>query len=154
MTCWQVSWYLKTCLHRTLGIFDRTDQSMSKAVGKSSYIHILFCKFSEILSNWTKNHKKKNKQTNTHIESSPLSENAANDDLCLALMSIELWGFFSVPRLLWHGTSVFNGHLRGPVTLTPAERLAMVLSLPAFTTYVCRGWDLNTQPSTCAVWTL
>ena len=36
----------------------------------------------------------------------------------------------------------YNGHLRGPVTLTPiAERLAM--------TYVCRGWDSNTQPSPC-----
>ena len=26
--------------------------------------------------------------------------------------------FFSVPHLLWHGPSVYNGHLRGPVTLT------------------------------------
>ena len=25
--------------------------------------------------------------------------------------------FFSVPHLLWHVTSVYNGHLRGPVTL-------------------------------------
>ena len=45
----------------------------------------------------------------------------------------------------------FNkGHLRVPVTLTPiAERLAVGLSLPVFTTLVCRGWDLNTQPSAC-----
>ena len=27
-------------------------------------------------------------------------------------------------------TSVYNGHIRGPVTLTPAERLAEELSLP------------------------
>ena len=39
--------------------------------------------------------------------------------LCSALMAIEQWGFFSVPFLLWHGASVYNGHLRGPVTLTP-----------------------------------
>ena len=32
------------------------------------------------------------------------------------------------------GASVQNGHLRGPVTLTPtAERLAVKLSLPVFT---------------------
>ena len=28
-------------------------------------------------------------------------------------------GLFSVPYLLWHGPSVYNGHLRGPVTLAP-----------------------------------
>ena len=38
----------------------------------------------------------------------------------------------------------------GPVTPTPiAERLAVHLSLPVFTTYVCRGLDSNTQPSAC-----
>ena len=37
---------------------------------------------------------------------------AANFDLCSALMAIEQWGFFSVPHLLWHGTSVYNGHPR------------------------------------------
>ena len=54
---------------------------------------------------------------------------AAAFDLC------SLWGFFSVPHLLWHGASVYDGHLRGPVTLTPvAERLAVELSKPVFTT--------------------
>ena len=38
-----------------------------------------------------------------------------------ALISIEQWGFFSVPHLLWHGASVYNGHHRGPVTLTPVN---------------------------------
>ena len=34
--------------------------------------------------------------------------------------------------------------VRGPVILTPiAERLAVKLSLPVFTTQVCRGWDSN-----------
>ena len=44
---------------------------------------------------------------------------AAHFDLCSALMAIEQWGFFNVPHLLRHGASVCNGHLRGPVTLTP-----------------------------------
>ena len=34
---------------------------------------------------------------------------AANFDLCSALMAIEQWWFFSVPHLLWHGASVYNG---------------------------------------------
>ena len=37
----------------------------------------------------------------------------------LMIMVIEQWGFFSVPHLLWHGTLVYNGNLRGPVTVTP-----------------------------------
>ena len=45
-----------------------------------------------------------------------------------ALMAIVQSGFFSVPHLLWHGASVYNGHLRGPMTLSPyAERLAVEL---------------------------
>ena len=36
------------------------------------------------------------------------------------------------------------------MTLTPiAERLAVQLSLPVFTTTVYRGWGLNSQPSAC-----
>ena len=47
-----------------------------------------------------------------------------NFDLCSALMAIEQLGFFSMPHLMWHGASVYNGHLRGPVTLASiAERL-------------------------------
>ena len=38
------------------------------------------------------------------------------------------------------------------MTLTPiAECLARELSLPDFTTKVCRIWDSNTQPSACDV---
>ena len=45
---------------------------------------------------------------------------------------------------------MYNGHLRGPVILTPiAERLAVELSLPVFTTWICRDWDSNIQPSAC-----
>ena len=40
--------------------------------------------------------------------------------------------------------------VRGPMTLTPiAERLAVELSLLVFTTWVCCGWDSNTQPFAC-----
>ena len=60
---------------------------------------------------------------------------AAKFDLCSTLMAIEQWGFFSGSHLLWHGASVYNGHLRGPVTLTLlAEGLVVELSIPVFTT--------------------
>ena len=60
---------------------------------------------------------------------------AANFDLCSALMANAQWGFFNVPHLLRHGHPLYNGHLWGPVTLTPvAERLAVELLLPVFTT--------------------
>ena len=48
-----------------------------------------------------------------------------------ALMAIEQWGFLSVSQLLCHGASIYNGHVRGPVTPI-AERLAVELSLPVF----------------------
>ena len=42
------------------------------------------------------------------------------------LWSFKQWGIFSVPHLLLTWASVYNGHLWGPVTLTPnAERLAV-----------------------------
>ena len=43
---------------------------------------------------------------------------AANLDLCSALMALEQWEFFNVPHQLWHGPTLYDGHLRGPVTLT------------------------------------
>ena len=70
----------------------------------------------------------------------------ANFELCLALMAIEQWGFFNVPHPLWHGASLYNGHLRGPVKHTYCRALAEQLSLPVFT-QVCRGWDSTSQPS-------
>ena len=46
-------------------------------------------------------------------------------------MTSEQWCFFSVPHLLWLGASVYNGHLRGPVTLTPiAKRITVEVSQP------------------------
>ena len=62
-------------------------------------------------------------------------------------MPIEHWGYFSVSHPLWHGASDYNGHLRGPLTLTLiAERLAVTT---CFYVYGCRGWHSNTQPSAC-----
>ena len=53
-----------------------------------------------------------------------------------------------VPNLLWHETSVYNGHLWGHVKLRAnAERLAEELSLSVLTAYICCGWDSCTQPS-------
>ena len=40
-------------------------------------------------------------------------------DLYSALMTIEQWRFFSMPHLLLHRSSIYNGHLRGPLALTP-----------------------------------
>ena len=61
-------------------------------------------------------------------------------------MDIEQWGFFYMPHLLWHGTSVYNVHIWGPVTLTPvAKWLAVDLSLPVLRlrSVVARIWTLN-----------
>ena len=75
---------------------------------------------------------------------------AAQFDLCAALMTIEQLEFCGLPHLLWHGATVHNGHLRGPLTITPiTERMTLELSLPIFTTKVCRDSDSNTQPSAC-----
>ena len=52
------------------------------------------------------------------METSPLPVKAANFDLYSALMAIEQLGFFRLPQLLGQRASVFNGHPRGPVSLT------------------------------------
>ena len=65
---------------------------------------------------------------------------AANFNQCSALMTMDKWGFFSLPHLVWHGTSAYNGNLQGPVTLTLiADRFAVELLLPVFTSKVCRS---------------
>ena len=70
---------------------------------------------------------------------------AASFDLWSALMVIEQWGFLLTCHTYCDtGLPFYNGHLRGPVTLTPvAERLAVELSLPDFTTQVCRDRRSN-----------
>ena len=69
----------------------------------------------------------------SHLEISPLPLKDCKFYLCSALMTFELWGNFSMPHLLWHGPTLYNGHLRGPVTLTTVvERLAVEVSLTCF----------------------
>ena len=77
----------------------------------------------------------------------------ANFDLYSALMAIEQWGFFNVSHLLRHGPTLYNGHLRGPVTLTPVAELWQRSSHYLFLRLlkVCRGWDSNTQRFACEV---
>ena len=46
---------------------------------------------------------------------------------CNLLPTLDTYGHWAVRVLLWHGSFIYNGHLRGPVTLTPiAERLAEI----------------------------
>ena len=55
-----------------------------------------------------------------------------------------------MPHPLRYGPTVYNGHLRGPLTLTPvAERLAVKLSLHVFTTKVCRDRGSNNDLQAC-----
>ena len=62
----------------------------------------------------------------THMETSPSLVKGCKFWPMLGIHAIEQWKFFSVPHLLWYGTSVYNSHLRGPVTLSViAERLAV-----------------------------
>ena len=57
----------------------------------------------------------------------------ADEWLQILTIARRLWplsrlGFLIVANLVWHGAPVYNGQLRGPVTLTPnAERLAVEL---------------------------
>ena len=64
-----------------------------------------FCPTREFFTQW-------------HMETSPLSVQGCKF-WPLLILAIEQWGFFSMSHLLWDGVSVYNGHLRGQVTLTP-----------------------------------
>ena len=57
---------------------------------------------------------------------------AANFYLCSAFMPIEQWGLFSVPYLLWHRASIYNGHLRGPDTHTYCREVGSVADTNCF----------------------
>ena len=70
---------------------------------------------------------------------------SANFDLCLALMAIEHWGSLNVPHLLWHVPTLYNSHLRWPVTITPvAEHLAVEMPLTVLTNKACT--DMGFEP--------
>ena len=47
----------------------------------------------------------------THMETLPLP---SGEGLQILTYARHFWLFFSVPHLLWHGTSVYDGHFRGP----------------------------------------
>ena len=59
--------------------------------------------------------------------------------------------FLKVPHLLGHGASVYNGHLRGP--MTPECTFCRDLGCEAVTTFfydLALSWlGSNTQPSAC-----
>ena len=55
----------------------------------------------------------------THMEALPLPVKGCKFWPMLSTYGHEQWGIFSVPHLMWPGASIYNGHLRGPVTLTP-----------------------------------
>ena len=62
----------------------------------------------------------------THSETSPVPVKG-----CKFWHMLGTYGHWAVSVLLWHGASVYNGHLQGPVTLTPnAERLPVELWVP------------------------
>ena len=62
----------------------------------------------------------------THLETS----SGCKFDLCSALMAIEQWGFHNVPHPLWHGSTVYNDHLRRPMTITLNAERFYDLGLP------------------------
>ena len=59
----------------------------------------------------------------------------AGERLQILTYARHAWPLSSEGSLTCHGPTLYSGHIRGPVTLTPvAERLAAELSLPVFTT--------------------
>ena len=100
----------------------------------------------------------------THMETLSLPVKGCKFWLMLGIYSYWAARFLSVPHRLRHRTFVYNGHLRGPVTLTPiAERFAysgaitacfydLDLSLLGFEhpTFRLRGQRSNSQrPHRC-----
>ena len=80
-----------------------------------------------------------------HMETSPLRIKGCKFSPILGTHGHWAVRVFRAPHLLWHASSVYICHLRGPVTFTTvAERLTYV-----YMTWFCRGWDSNTKPSAC-----
>ena len=87
----------------------------------------------------------------THMETSPLPRDA---NLTYTRHSWPLSSEGSLVPTVTQDIRLYGRH-RGSMTLTlVAERLVVDLSLPVLTTYVCRGWDSNTQISACEANTL
>ena len=64
---------------------------------------------------------------------------AENFELYSTLMAIEQWGFSNVPHLLWNELPFLMVISDTRDTHTCCRVLAVELSLPVFTTYVCRN---------------
>ena len=93
-----------------------------KPCGRSRTFSSFFCLTREFSLVWRRHH---------------CRWRAADFVLCSALSAIDQWGFFMLPHLLWHVTSVYDGHIRWPMTLILiAEHCAVGLSLYLFYTFV------------------
>ena len=113
----------------------------------------------------------------THLETLPLPMKCCKFWWMLVTHGNWSVGFFSVPHLLFHVASVYNGHLRGQwwhallflrlrsvaaatpyvtrgICLYNGHLRGPVTRIPVFTTKICRGWDSNTQPSACKAYAL
>ena len=76
---------------------------------------------------------------------------ATHLDLFSTLVAIEQWELLSVSLLLDTWQNAYNGHLVGPVILTPiVYRFAVIVELPqpVLSTKTSWSWDSNTQHST------
>ena len=71
----------------------------------------------------------------THLETSWLPVKGCSFWPILALIAIKQWGYLSVPHLLWHGASVYDGHLREPVKLTPISVFGSVADTICFNNF-------------------
>ena len=99
-------------------------RSLRTSPHQSSFFSFLFCLFVDFLIF------RSTREFFTHMETSPVQMK----DLYSTLVTIEQWGFFCVPHLLWHGPFI-------PV----ADLLAGELSLPVSTTWVCRDRESNSN---------
>ena len=59
--------------------------------------------------------------------------------LCSTLMAIYHWRFFNVQDILWRGVFVYNGHLWGPVIVTPIPECLAVGLIHTYT-WVFSSW--------------
>ena len=69
--------------------------------------------------------------------------------LCETLMAIEQWEFFSLPHLLWHGASIYDGDLRDTHTYCRAFGSWAVTTCNCFHRLVRFRLDSNNYPSAC-----
>ena len=91
----------------------------------------------------------KNPDLSVGVKFSGFSYGFQHFDLYPAHIAIEQWGFFSVPHLLWHGTSIIMVIFEDPWHSHLLPSILQWLSQPILPTSVCRGWVSNNHPSAC-----